>query len=214
MQKKLIFLVLSLVFTIFCFNCFNVSAECSENQINVNSASLSELDKIYGIGLAKAQAIIDARPYETLDDLVNAYGIGEATLERIKQDGLACVEGDEEKDDEIEENDEDDEDEIEENDEDENDEKYEEKNTEEQEQSNKEAIKEEIQEEKEQSVTAGVIRLDSKDIKTKNNKEEIEKDEVDKNKFAKIGLGFIGVFLLVLLFLQNKKGKIKKNEFK
>ncbi|MBT3404704.1 hypothetical protein HN832_02775 [archaeon] len=84
-MKKLILFFLA----IFLFQL--VVAECSGNQIDVNSASLSELDEITGIGPAKAQAIIDARQYESLDDLTNAYGIGPATLERIKSQGLACV---------------------------------------------------------------------------------------------------------------------------
>lgn len=70
----------------------NVLASCGDNQIDVNSASVSELDALYGIGPAKAQAIIDARPYEALDDLINAKGIGEVTLEGIKSQGLACIE--------------------------------------------------------------------------------------------------------------------------
>lgn len=73
-----------------------IYAECSDNQIDINSASLTELDELTGIGPAKAQGIIDSRPYESLDDLINAYGIGEATLEKIKNQGLACVEEKEE----------------------------------------------------------------------------------------------------------------------
>jgi competence ComEA-like helix-hairpin-helix protein len=205
MLKKEIFLFIFLIL----FS-LSISASCSESQINVNSASISELDKIYGIGPAKAQAIIDARPYETLDDLVNAYGIGEATLEKIKQEGLACVDGD--KEEEVEENEESEETEKE-NDEEEINKENEEENIQEEE-NTEEKIEEKKEEkiaekEKTPTVTAGVIKLDSKDIKTKNNKEEL-----DKNKFAKIGLGFIAILLLVLLILKNKKGKIKKNEFR
>ena len=69
----------------------NISAICNETQIDINSASSEELDKLAGIGTVKAQAIIQARPFYSLDNLLNANGIGNATLDKIKQQELACV---------------------------------------------------------------------------------------------------------------------------
>ena len=69
-----------------------VSATCSSNQIDINTATLSQLDNLYGIGPSKAQSIIDARPYKSIDDLINAVGIGPVTLQKIKEQNLACVE--------------------------------------------------------------------------------------------------------------------------
>jgi len=68
-----------------------VAAQCTENQINVNTASLEELDKLYGIGPSKAQNIINTRPFNSIDDLINVSGIGEIILDKIKSEGLACV---------------------------------------------------------------------------------------------------------------------------
>lgn len=68
-----------------------ILAVCGEGQININSASTIELDKLTGIGPAKAENIINTRPFESIDDLIDVSGIGPVTLEKIKTQGLACV---------------------------------------------------------------------------------------------------------------------------
>ena len=55
--------------------------------VNINSADAATLaDRLNGIGLKKAQAIVVFReqngPFKSIDDLVNVTGIGAATLEK------------------------------------------------------------------------------------------------------------------------------------
>ena len=72
-----------------------VSASCNETQINVNTASLEELQGITQIGPSTAQEIINYRnnkTFDSVDELINVKYIGESKLEQIKSEGLACVE--------------------------------------------------------------------------------------------------------------------------
>lgn len=68
-----------------------VAKEGSNRCVDINGASTAELTELTGIGEALAKAIIDERPFETLDDLTRVNGIGKGKLAGLKEQGLACV---------------------------------------------------------------------------------------------------------------------------
>ena len=65
----------------------------SDGAININVADAEVLDKLDGIGEKTAQKIVEYRtengPFETVDELLEVSGIGEAKLEAIRDE--ICV---------------------------------------------------------------------------------------------------------------------------
>jgi competence protein ComEA len=67
----------------------NNTSDSTQTCININTASKEQLTTLTGIGESTAQKIIDARPYSTVEDILNVSGIGESTYEKFKDD--ICV---------------------------------------------------------------------------------------------------------------------------
>jgi competence protein ComEA len=53
-------------------------------KININTATKEELDKLPDIGPVKAQAIIEGRPYNKIEDVMKVKGIKKGIFEKIK----------------------------------------------------------------------------------------------------------------------------------
>ena len=64
------------------------TTESTNNKININTATIDELQKISGIGESKAKAIIDYRDekglFKNIEEIKEVPGIGESLYEKIK----------------------------------------------------------------------------------------------------------------------------------
>ncbi|MFC7063711.1 MBL fold metallo-hydrolase [Halobacillus seohaensis] len=67
--------------------------EASGACIDINSASVEKVQEITQIGPARAEDLIDLRPFNSIDDLTDISGIGPARIDDIKAQGIACVGG-------------------------------------------------------------------------------------------------------------------------
>jgi competence protein ComEA len=53
----------------------NTNSIVDDGKLNINTASIAELDAIYGIGEATANKIIAARPFKNCEEINNVAGI-------------------------------------------------------------------------------------------------------------------------------------------
>jgi len=64
------------------------TSHVNAGRVNINTATVSELDALPGIGPTTAQMIVDYRlqngPFQFIQDIQNVPGIGPATYDRIK----------------------------------------------------------------------------------------------------------------------------------
>jgi competence ComEA-like helix-hairpin-helix protein len=192
MHKSLIILILIISICL-------VSANCEEGQVDINTASVEDLDLIKWVGPATAQAIIDSRPFSSVDDLINVSGIGETKLQDIKDQGLACVD--------VNESDEDSEEDKDEEDEDPEKEKESEDEEDEDPEKEKEVISYSIvgRHIVEDKKVPEKIILNPKDINTENLTKELT------SSYALYGLGVFSIVIMILLILKFKR--LNKNEF-
>lgn len=65
------------------------SEVAGQSVINVNTASLVELDKLSGVGPVGAQKIIDGRPYGSIEELFTKKAVNRSVYDKIK--GLVSV---------------------------------------------------------------------------------------------------------------------------
>src|SRR5699024_56650 len=65
----------------------NNTSDC----VDINSASIEQVQEIIHIGPARAQDLIDLRPFDSVDDLSRISGIGPARIVDIKEQGTACA---------------------------------------------------------------------------------------------------------------------------
>lgn len=69
---------------------FFMMASMAFAAIDINSATVADLEKLSGIGPSKAQAIVDYRTkngaFKTTEDIKKVSGIGDKTYEKIKSD--------------------------------------------------------------------------------------------------------------------------------
>jgi competence protein ComEA len=68
--------------------CIKESSSTNASKVNINEASVSELESLTGIGKTRAEAIIEYRKksrFKTIEEIMNVDGIGESLFANIKE---------------------------------------------------------------------------------------------------------------------------------
>lgn len=214
MKKEVVFLIL-IIFLLFP----RILSECSSDQIDINSASKSELEKIKHIGPVYAERIRNQTPFDSLEKLKEVKGIAEKRLEEIKEEDLACVETENSEEDKEEDSS------LKKN-KSEKDNPKDERNSDKEDKEKKENYNFEETEETERRKDKKpkkreVVRLSSSDSE---NQEEIQdpktiknlssfKFQENKNTYANYGLIAVMVIVMCSMLTKYKKNKYK-NEFR
>lgn len=71
-----------------CINDNNSKDTNTQSKININTASLEELQTLPGVGESKAKSIIEYREkqkFKTIEDIKNVTGIGDSLFAKIKE---------------------------------------------------------------------------------------------------------------------------------
>lgn len=69
-------------------SCFKEKQTTNSVKININEASVEELEELNGIGKSKAEAIVEYRKkskFKSIDEIMNVDGIGESLFASIKE---------------------------------------------------------------------------------------------------------------------------------
>src|SRR3989344_4108754 len=64
----------------------NAETTKPDDKININSATIDELDELPGIGVVTAQKIIENRPYSSIDELQSKKVVNKSVFENIKDE--------------------------------------------------------------------------------------------------------------------------------
>jgi competence protein ComEA len=82
-----LFALTALVYTVFNAAAASAAGSTANGVVNINTASVQQLQLLDGIGSSKAKAIIayrDNQRFKSADDLLNVKGIGQKLLTKIK----------------------------------------------------------------------------------------------------------------------------------
>ena len=89
--ESILFLAIISVVTI-----ISVASVHADHNVDINTATVTELKTISGIGKVLAERIVEyrenERPFNTVDDLLNVKGIGNVTLDKIRNHVIIGVE--------------------------------------------------------------------------------------------------------------------------